>query len=952
MRRSLRILSLLMLLLVTGTMQGWAADYTEFEKQENFQVTRNPDGSLHFKLLYATLKNPSTIAKSYNLTGVIQQEYRSTLDIYYRNGGAGETRVFHLAYNASTPQGNFSIHRDGKGKLYFNGKLVDYFERLDLIQSRETDKHYFECDWNPENVDPTQDISISVSFNIDIWKDGVFLNKTLDDCPNYHYDFACLKNEDPFNFLTLNHVAQADNSSRNVLKWDLYRNFYLPLPQGAYTIQRSDYSDFRNPVEFTVNFDKYSERNEYKDKVVTVYSYTFEDADCKNPDAYYRLRQEGASEDSYVNAVHSPTFIKDVCVSVANNATDARRQLTQKGYTVLPHDLNHGLKGKYVYLGYTRTNKVTEALTRLVIKEGQGWESSKAMYFVSDGYEMYPAPTIGGSNLNEGTDGVPLYLYYSRNRALGKDSTCITDITLRDKEKYGIADKMFVSDNANPVFLENGTDLNKGCGAGYDNIQLVTKLHKHTSAYSVEAFTEDSVRVSHDCCSFHALKKDYPETGFVDIATAHQLYEFARRVNNGGNTLKGRLVNDIVINKNVLVDGKLNPDPNVVKSFREWEPMGENGYYRGVFDGNGHKICGLYFDKNVSYKGLFANTLNCTIKNVRVEDSYFRGQTGIGGITGYATNNSVFDNCSFDGVLDGESGIGGICGVSEFGSVVVRHCFSSGTFGHDNSIRVGGIVGGWANQANKPYSIIGCYSTAVLNGKNTGGIVGRASSEHNIIVDCYSTEKTVGEDKNSILTNCTVLPPKQFESGEAAYKMNRGVTDGTQFWGQVINEDKMPYNFSAERTREMATVYEAKSSCIPDKAEYVYTNYKEADGKSIHAHLTKYPAKTPTCTENGNLEYWMCNDCKAIVGDRYGLSVLNDIPVLACSGKHEYNAHDVCTVCGAKRQDFDTDAIDDVQTDGRKAEVYDLMGRRVMSPRRGLHIIKDERGVVRKVVKK
>lgn len=952
MRRSLRILSLLMLLLVTGTMQGWAADYTEFEKQENFQVTRNPDGSFHFKLLCATLKNPSTKVENSNLTGVIQDVYDHPLNIYFSVGGSSEDLAFRLFWPGSRAIKPFELEIFGRGMLYYNGVLCKTYYHFDLAQPIESDKHYFECDWYPELIDRTQEVRIHISFNIDKLNNGGVIGSGRDT--DFYYDLPAIgvKTDDAFHFLTLNHVAQADNSSRNVLKWDLYRDMYLPLPKGAYTIQRSDYSDFRNPVEFTVNFDKYSERNELKDKAITVYSYTFEDADCKNPDAYYRLRQEGASEDSYVNAIHSPAFIKDVCVSVANNATDARRQLTQKGYTVLPYDLNHGLKGKYVYLGYTRTDKVTEALTRLVVKEGKDWESSKDMYFVSDGYEMYPAPSIGGSNLNEGTDGVPLYLYVSRNRALGKDSTCITDITLRDKEKYGFADKMFVSDNATPVFLENGTDLNKGCGAGYDNIQLVTKLHKHTSAYSVEAFTEDSVRVGHDCCSFHALKKDYPETGFVDIATADELYEFARRVNNGDLTLKGRLVSDIVINEHVLVNGQLNPDSKVRDALRVWNSIGHSNLsFKGVFDGNDHTISGLYMPNALSYSGLFGQANGAIIRNVNINDSYIMGNTYIGGVLGLAFQNVTITNCSFDGFVAGQFRMGGICGWVGHGGTHISYCGTSGSIGHAKSQHVGGIVGIMDGSVDNPNTIDNCFSTCkvTFDFDNAGGICGHLQKEQRI-TDCYSVDIPL-RSNHGIVIRTQKADAMAFVTGEMAYRMNGGVTDGTQHWGQLINKEKRPYSFSAERTREMATVYEAKSSCIANKAEYVYTNYKEADGKSIHAHLSNYPAKTPTCTENGNLEYWVCNDCKAIVGDRYGLSVLNDIPVLACSGKHEYNAHDVCTVCGAKRQDFDTDAIDDVHTDGRKVEVYDLMGRRVMSPRRGLHIIKDERGVVRKVMK-
>ena len=72
----------------------------------------------------------------------------------------------------------------------------------------------------------------------------------------------------------------------------------------------------------------------------------------------------------------------------------------------------------------------------------------------------------------------------------------------------------------------------------------------------------------------------------------------------------------------------------------EWEPLpltDENGKtyeFTGILDGLGHKITGLYINKeNSTNQGLFG-TLNGTAKNIKVSDSYIKAKEYAGSIAG------------------------------------------------------------------------------------------------------------------------------------------------------------------------------------------------------------------------------------------------------------------------------------------------------------------------------
>lgn len=84
-----------------------------------------------------------------------------------------------------------------------------------------------------------------------------------------------------------------------------------------------------------------------------------------------------------------------------------------------------------------------------------------------------------------------------------------------------------------------------------------------------------------------------------------------------------------------------------------------------------------------------------------------------------------------------------------------------------------------------------------------------------------------------------------------------------------------------------------------------------------HEHsLQHFEAKEPTCTEEGNIEYWYCADCGKYFSDETaGTEITKDKTVLAATGRHSWGAWTAgegescetggtrshsCTVCGLK----------------------------------------------------
>ena len=332
--------------------------------------------------------------------------------------------------------------------------------------------------------------------------------------------------------------------------------------------------------------------------------------------------------------------------------------------------------------------------------------------------------------------------------------------------------------------------------------------------------------------------------GWYEIASVGQLLWLADTVNNHGfNTIKARLVADIVLNDSVLgADGSLNNG-----SYRIWEPIGNSSYYfNGEFDGQGHTISGVYINGSNSYVGLFGYIDAGKVKNVILADSYIKGSQYIGGICGYISGAAQINNClnaatvysgyNGDGYTGGICGymnnssavisgctntgfisvygwtVGGICGYQSNGTTT--NCHNSGRIYADagnntsNSSNVGGIVGylwNWTMVENS-------YNTGSVEGKGyyVGGIAGfvygRINNCYNIgavtassnVGAIYGYNWSASTSNNYALSGSAVnnnggtfYPATDFASGKIAYWLNGSVSGGT-VWRQTLGTDAYP----------------------------------------------------------------------------------------------------------------------------------------------------------------
>lgn len=376
------------------------------------------------------------------------------------------------------------------------------------------------------------------------------------------------------------------------------------------------------------------------------------------------------------------------------------------------------------------------------------------------------------------------------------------------------------------------------CGASYGETD--TTNHNTVNAQYTNGFC--------DGCGIYEAPELVDDV--YQIGNAGQLYWFAQQVNSGKPYINAVLTADITINKNVLIDGELNPDTTVVNGFRTWTPIGKgtDHYYYGSFDGQNHSISGLYYQGGDTYVGLFGYlSYGAVVKNLKLTDSYFnvdasgtsyfyaggiaasltRGRiencrneanlrvnydysADVGGIVGFVSTNGTVSHCRNSGKLHGGNtdilSIGGIVGTAVG---VITDCGNTGDIIVDNGVNT--IVGGVSNGG----TLENCFNTGSFDITSTvfypGGISGRSAT----VTNCYylmgvADEGIEGEDSEGAIQ---AMSQEAFASGEVAYLLNGGVTDGTQSWYQTIGTDATP-ELSGD------TVYYGYTGCMDQTIGY------------------------------------------------------------------------------------------------------------------------------------
>lgn len=478
-----------------------------------------------------------------------------------------------------------------------------------------------------------------------------------------------------------------------------------------------------------------------------------------------------------------------------------------------------------------------------------------------------------------------------------------------------------------------------------------------------------------------------------EIGNAGQLYWFAGLVNGTltdgtAQNLKANavLTADITVNEDLLTSINTDKDGNVTNgtSFRIWLPMGKinanNGQqmvYAGIFDGKGHSISGLYanlydapvedseyaFNKK-SFAGLFGLDAGVT-RNLRILDSYMRGEYNIGGICGSAEGGTI-QNCYSTATVCGESYLGGICGRSRSNSII-ENCYNAGSV-YGNGKSIGGICG------DNGATLQDCYNVGNVNGKfNVGGIVGGSSGSGNTIwiKDCYNRGNVIGDTKDiggiggyigySLVENCysqaTVSgntnvggicgnsnkvdfqnayydsnlytgnaigylkdatikqtegkPSQAFESGEITYLLQADREEPV--WGQTLfGNDVQAYPVLGGAKVYQNITYQ---DCAKDEAHTVYTYANEQKQESYDYTLQEVKAKEPKCTEAGNKAYYKCSVCGKLYTDQEGTNEVSANTVVVPAKGHSFtwiidreateqaegSRHEECSICHEKK---------------------------------------------------
>lgn len=328
--------------------------------------------------------------------------------------------------------------------------------------------------------------------------------------------------------------------------------------------------------------------------------------------------------------------------------------------------------------------------------------------------------------------------------------------------------------------------------ATVDRKGLVTGVAEGTALITVT--TDDGAYMAK--CTVTVTDVNKPaqaEDGYYEIATAGQLKWFADEVNSGKPELNARLTADIDLS-------------GVCSAATPWTPIGDranNQDYRGTFDGQNHKITGLYLENkgslaNVSsyYTALFGLCDGAAIKNVSVygeAKAVTRYVAGIVGracgistkrtctienchnyvtLTGEPTNDQIYGHagvaasaqdtvirgCSNNADITGYQGYtDGIVADASYGTTTIESCWNTGAIllrGWHHQFRgVGGIVG----NASAAVNITDCYNTGAISfyyktqkiQQAAGGIVGLAGESSHAstitLTNCYATGTVSGQ---------------------------------------------------------------------------------------------------------------------------------------------------------------------------------------------------------------
>ena len=348
---------------------------------------------------------------------------------------------------------------------------------------------------------------------------------------------------------------------------------------------------------------------------------------------------------------------------------------------------------------------------------------------------------------------------------------------------------------------------------------------------------------------------------------------------------------------------------------------------------------------NIAALVAYAQTVN-EISNIHVLSGTIKGSRYVGGIAGNS-NRSIFTNVTNHAtvIASGSDNTGGIAGSIYLSTLTSCANYGAVTNETEDARNVGGITGSsqestishCANYANiKGGTLVGGIAGKIKKGtletSFTSGnitqtnalrsdypgltsdlIVGRLENSPTFkgkiiyntnsiltIAGSKATPKAIGYGDYSGSGELLAFTSEELKTGKAAYTLQDNVGDNQDIvWGQHLGTDLYPIPGSTYQ------VYanNSKFSCTGIPLATEYTNVKPSDVEAktiVHGVSNKYTnhaSKNPTCTQNGNIAYYECNDCHKSFSDQGLTKELSDIIGSQAALGHSYDKNDVCTRC-------------------------------------------------------
>lgn len=222
-----------------------------------------------------------------------------------------------------------------------------------------------------------------------------------------------------------------------------------------------------------------------------------------------------------------------------------------------------------------------------------------------------------------------------------------------------------------------------------------------------------------------------------------------------------------------------------------WQSIGRDGSESIHFDGDGHKITGLWCNSTRDNTGLFSCFANGTIKNLTVETDNgktVKGGNNTGILIGKMINGTV-ENCHVSGTVGDGTPVGGMVGLFDGGTISncqanvtisttlatsyvgglvgeitggeIDQCFTDGTLTAMGSTSyVGGMIG------NNSATVTNSYSNAtVTSSYNAAGLI---AYNYGVVDKCYaigdlhSNNYAAGvigynDGTNAVIKNCVAM---------------------------------------------------------------------------------------------------------------------------------------------------------------------------------------------------